>query len=81
MKTQGNGFFYEIIVSQQIKQRIKELHQHAIQMGKGQRFLDSLRAIQSRLQQDPIDFSKPLYRLPALHLLVYQGVISPELVY
>ena len=63
-------------LSNQIKETIKELHQRMAHQGKGQRFLDSLRAIHNRLRQDPTNFGKPLYRLPALKLLVYHVVVS-----
>ncbi len=76
MTGQGNGFFYEIIVSQPIKQRIKEFHQQAILNGKGHEFLNSLRIIHRRLQQDPTNFGEPVYRLPALRLLIYHVIVS-----
>ena len=76
MTNHGNGLIYEVRLSQQIKQKIIDLHQQAILRGEGQRFLDSLRAIHNRLRQDPTNFGEPLYRLPALRLLVYQVVVS-----
>jgi hypothetical protein len=81
MTSPGNGLLYEVKLSNKIKETIKELHQRLAHQGKGQRFLDSLRAIHNRLQQDPTNFGEPLYQLPALRLLVYQVVASGIVVY
>ncbi len=76
MTGQGNGLLYEVKLSQKLKQAIKDLHRQSIHKGKGQQFLDSLRHIHNRLRQDPGNFGEPIYRLPALRLLVYQVVVS-----
>ncbi len=81
MTSPGNGLLYDVKLSNQIKETIKELHGRLAHQSKGQQFLDSLRAIYNRLRQDPTTFGEPLYRLPALKLLVYQVVVSGIVVY
>lgn len=78
MSSQGNGrpLRYDVRCSEKIKATIKQLHQQASEQGKGQQFLDSLRTILDRLQEDPDRLGEPLYRLPALKLLVYQVIVS-----
>ena len=68
MTSQGNGqpVRYEVKLSKQLKDTIKQLHQQAAQQGRGHQFLDALGLIHDRLQKDPQQFGEPLYRLPAL---------------
>jgi hypothetical protein len=39
--------------------------------------LDAIRQILKRLQQDPMDFGEPLYRLPALRMQICHGAVGP----
>jgi hypothetical protein len=82
MSSQGNGqpVRYEVRLSQQTKAALKQHHRRAAQAGKGQHFLASLRHIIERLRQDPLAFGEPLYRLPALKLLVCQAAVLPIIV-
>jgi hypothetical protein len=63
--------------STNIKERIKALHLQAASKGKGHQFIDALRAILSRLRDNPKDFGERVYRLPALKLVIYHAVIAP----
>jgi hypothetical protein len=76
--TQGNGhrFVYKVTVSQHTKALLKQQHRDAVQAGTATQFLSALRQILERLRQDPTNFGEPLYRLPALKLVVYQGCVS-----
>jgi hypothetical protein len=67
-------------LSQQTKALLKQQHREAAGAGKGKRFLTSLRHILERLRQDPLAFGDPLYRLPALKLLVCQAAVLPIVV-
>jgi hypothetical protein len=82
MTSQGNGppAVYAVKVSEQLKDTIRRLHEQAAQRGRGQQFLAALRAIHDRLRSDPLRFGEPLFRLPALKLLVFQVIVSPVVV-
>ena len=83
MTSQGNGepAGYEVVVSEHVGGSIKLLHQQAAQQGEGQQFLAALRTIHHRLKEDPRVFGEPLYRLPALKLLIYQVIVAPLVVH
>jgi hypothetical protein len=82
MTSKGNGqpLWYQVVMSEQTKANLKQLHQQALQTGMGQRFLDALRQIVNQLRETPLKFGEPLYRLPTLHLSVRQGIIAPLIV-
>jgi hypothetical protein len=82
MTTQGNGnsVRYNVTMSGATKALLAQLNMQARQAGIGQQFLAALREIGERLRKDPLNFGEPLYRLPALRLLVCQGARSPLLV-
>jgi hypothetical protein len=79
-KGDGQPFSYKVIMSEQTKAKLKQLHLQALQSGTGQQFLDALRQIVTQLRAAPLTFGEPLYRLPALRLLVRQGMIAPVIV-
>jgi hypothetical protein len=78
----GNGqpVRYNVSMSQQTRAVLKYLHSQAAQGGTASEFLAALRQIIERLRTDPVTFGEPQYRLPALQLLVRQGVVSPLIV-
>jgi hypothetical protein len=76
----GENRPYDVRMSGQTGSALKQLHQEAIEVGVGQSFLAALRQIIAGLQNDPPAFGEPLYRLPALHLLVRQGSLLPLVV-
>jgi hypothetical protein len=82
MSTQGDGqpVLYEVIIAQKDQAFLKERHREAAEAGQGQAFLAALRQIYERLRKDPLNLGEPLYRLPALKLIVCQAVVSPLLV-
>jgi hypothetical protein len=82
MNTQGNGHpaRYDLSMSGATRAVLVQLALQAKRAGTGQQFLAALREIGKRLREDPLNFGEPLYRLPALQLLVCQGAISPLLV-
>jgi hypothetical protein len=82
MTSHGNGQRQVYVVKASAKNIavLKQLHFIEAQKGKGQRFVASLRRLDERLKNDPLDFGEPLYRLPALKLLVCQGVLAPIVV-
>jgi len=82
MTSQGNGQSkrYTVHASKQTEAILEQLHQQAVQAGTGQKFTAALRQIGARLEADPLALGEPLYRLPALKLLVCQAVVLPLVV-
>jgi hypothetical protein len=82
MTTEGDGrpHPYKVTHSALTGQEIKRLHQRAAQEGRGKQFVSALRAIYERLKNDPVNFGEPIFRLPALKLIVYQAGVSPVMV-
>jgi hypothetical protein len=82
MTLQGNGqpLFHEVRFAGQAKAEVVELHRKAAEQGRGHIFLDALRGIYHWLRNDPEQFGEPLYRLPALQLVVYHAVASDLIV-
>jgi len=82
MTSHGNGppLVYEIHFSGNAPEQVKQRFHEATKAGKGKRFLRALRTIIEHLRHHPHTFGDPLYRLPALKLLVYHGVVAPLLV-
>jgi hypothetical protein len=79
MATGGDGQqrIYRIIISEKIKKAIRKDYRQAVQAGRGQKYLASLRTIYDRLQNDPKNFGETLFRHPALKLIVLKAVVAP----
>jgi hypothetical protein len=75
--TVRNGQFFDVVCSQQVLDLLKEIQAKEIDNGKGEQFLEPLRAIYDRLRKDPENFGARLYRLPALRVVVYTAVVPP----
>jgi hypothetical protein len=82
MKPQGNGQSrpFAVSMSKAIREQIKAIHRDEIASGRGHEVLSAFRHIVRRLETDPIRFGEPLYRLPALRLMVHQAIVLPLLV-
>jgi hypothetical protein len=65
MTSKGNGQRprYHVIMSEQTKAKLKQLHLQALQRGTGHQFLDALRLIISQLRDTPSTFGEPLYAI------------------
>ena len=81
MSESGNGDLFHVQASGKILNDLKAIRAHAKKSGKGQRFLTALKAVYDRLQKDPKVFGERLYRLPALRLVVYVGIVNPLVVH
>jgi hypothetical protein len=78
MASSGNGRqSFQISFSELIAEAIRQLQRRASLQGRGEQFLQALRAVVGRLQRDPNEFGEPLYRLSALRLQVRCAVIRP----
>lgn len=82
MTSQGNGqpVRHEVTMSAATRAVFDQLHAQAIGEGIGPQFAAAFRKVVDRLRNDPLNFGEPQYRLPALRLLVCQGVIVPLVV-
>jgi len=68
---------FQISFSGLIAEAIRELQRRATRQGRGEAFLQALRAAVDRLQHDPNEFGEPLYRLSVLRMQVRCAVIQP----
>lgn len=68
---------FQISFSELIAEAIRQLQRRASLQGRGEEFLQALRAVVDRLQHDPNEFGEPLYRLSALRLQVRCAAIRP----
>jgi hypothetical protein len=81
MISESNGQSgFKVVPVETVKVDLRSFHTQSMELGKGAPFLIALRQVYYRLHRDPHGFGEALYRLPALKLLVYQGVISPLVV-
>ena len=81
MNTASNGVAgYKVSAVATAKAAIRRIHGEMMQGGEGAAFLANLRRIYDRLRKAPREFGEPLYHMPALKLLVYQGIIAPLVV-
>jgi hypothetical protein len=71
------GARYELYCSGAVAKSIREVQEQASRQGRGQAMLDAFRKAIELLQQAPLDFGEPLFRLPALRMQVCTAVIRP----
>jgi len=69
-----------VIVPGHVREALKQLHRKEANAGRREQFLSAMRTIAKRLRDDPLRFGEPLYRLPALKLLVCVAASVPPLV-
>lgn len=82
MSSQGNGspIRYRVIMSAKTRSTLRQQFLERAQSGEGKEFIAALRQIYERLRDNPVSFGDPLFRLPALNLIVYQAMIKPIIV-
>lgn len=68
---------FEVYCSGAIAKSIEEVHQQALDEGRGQAMVDAFTLAVQRLQQDPNNFGEALFRLPALRMIVRTAVVLP----
>jgi hypothetical protein len=78
MTSPGNGRrLYQISFSEVISAEIRRLQRRASRQGRGEDYLQALRAAVDRLHHDPNEFGEPLFRLPVLRIQVRCAIIRP----
>jgi hypothetical protein len=79
---EGNGrpIHYAVTISAATRAVFDQLHRQAIGAHLGPQFAGAFRKIVDRLRNDPLNFGEPQYRLPALRLLLCQGIVAPLVV-
>jgi len=79
LSSNGSGR-HRVSVSELVREAMRAMHRKANEAGRGALFIQSLRAMNERLTEEPTTFGEPLYRLPALQLTVRQAAILPVVV-
>jgi hypothetical protein len=77
MSVSGNGNLFKVHGSKRVLNILKDLQERATESGRGEQFQAALQAMYDRLRKNPKGFGEPLYRIPALKLVVYLGVVNP----
>src|SRR5262245_9901307 len=79
MNVAGNGQRpkYRVSLLGPVAEVLKNIRDQAILAGNEAEIVAALRIIYERLRQDPLGFGEPLYRLPAMKMLVCVGAVSP----
>jgi hypothetical protein len=77
MTGSGNGHLFRVDSSGHVRKHLKSLAAAATAAGRGPAFAAAFAALYDRLRKDPKNVGEALYRLPALKLTVYLGVVSP----
>jgi hypothetical protein len=66
---------FRVVLSGQIRERIRDLHRRARQHGQGALFLSAFREVMDRLRNMPFQFGEPRFTLAQLDLEVRVGTI------
>ena len=78
MNSESNGQAdFKVVPVGTVKADLRRFHKQMMEQGEGTAFLDVLKQIAARLQKDPHGFGETLYRLPAVKLMIHQGVLIP----
>jgi hypothetical protein len=82
MTSAGNGRLrrYTVAASKHVGQMIEQLYVQAFSVDRGEEFLNLLRYVQQRLENDPMGFGEELYDLSAMHLRVRLAIKAPLVV-
>jgi len=72
-----NGSVYEVVLSGQLRDKLKYLHGRAQTKGQGHRLRVALKAIVARLRTDPERFCEPRFVLAHLRLEVRVASVPP----
>jgi hypothetical protein len=73
----GNDPPWHVHASGAITNELRRLQRRAAREGRGEEMLAALEHVYKRLQRDPTNFGEPLYRLPAMRMLVRTVVVLP----
>ena len=68
---------YQVHCSSEMLRSIKRLKAKADEAGLGTAVLSALRTINQRLEQTPLEFGEPAFRLRSLKLQVLTGIAEP----
>lgn len=68
---------YYVDSSGELRLEIRRLFRRAARQGRGTEFVDALRAINARLEIDPLTFGEALYDMKLARWAVRMGVICP----
>ena len=56
---------------------LRNIQERATSEGRGELVLDAIRQIHQRFRANPMNFGEPLYRLPAMRMIVHCAMVLP----
>lgn len=68
---------YEVHGSRETWRILRKIQARATRQGRGEQVLQAIRHIEERLRTNPTDFGEPLYRLPAMKMVVPCALAPP----
>ncbi|HEV3261285.1 MAG TPA: hypothetical protein VG013_30810 [Gemmataceae bacterium] len=68
---------YAVHLAGTVAKRMRHIQRLAARQGQGEAVLAAFRQIVQRLEEEPLVFGEPLYRLPALRMQVRHGSVRP----
>jgi hypothetical protein len=72
--SQGSSPAYRVVAADRILRLLDSWTGRAFRAGFGMAFLESLRAVVHKLENRPLEWGDPLYRLPAMNLLIHHAM-------
>src|SRR5579862_479098 len=75
------GAPFEVRCSAAVAQSLRRLQEQASKEGRGGKVLRAMRAIVTKLENDPRSFGEPEFRLPAMRIQVRSGAVHPLVVH
>jgi len=68
---------YKVVLSGQLRDKLKELHRRAQDKGQAARVLSAVKRILTQLRMDPLRFGEPRYMLYHLQMEMRVGAVAP----
>jgi hypothetical protein len=72
-----NGSVYQVVLSGQVRDQLKNLHRRAQDKGQGKRVLSAVKRIFAHLRTQPLRFGEPRYTLHHLNVEMRHGAVEP----
>ena len=76
----ANGSVYQVVLSGQLRDKLKDLHRRAKDQGLGTRVLSAVKRIVAFLRREPLRFGEPRFTLHNLNLEERVGAVEPLVV-
>jgi hypothetical protein len=76
-----NSHSYQVIRSENTRTQLKEWGEVARELGLLDQYVASLKAIERKMQTEPLSWGDPVYPLSSLKLIIYRGIYWPFVVH